>query len=593
MDDNASSPMDSDATPAVDPARAAVRVRDARLVAAVRAGDESAFGQLYDAWFDRVFDLAQRVVHDPDTAAEIAQDAFLSAWRGLPGLEQPESFGGWLLRIARNAAYNRSRREQRSRPVDEQELAVIEHAGSGAANAPDGFRVEDRLARAESPDVATEDAEVAALVWEAAEALGERDREVLDLQLRHGLTPAEIGEVVGMNRNAANQLVHRLRGRLQSAVQARVLWRDGQPACAVLGERLRAAGIEHFGAEAVRVAERHVPGCEQCEQRRRLRLQPTVLFGATPLLFVPVLYKQQAAAALAGAGVPMGGSAFAPGLGGAPTGEAGADGAGEGGFGAGDPVATMAMPAVPSPAAPAAAPHDEAVAGPVARRGRAVLMGLAALVVLVLVGFGIVVVGGDDEAVETAGPPTSVPADATSVTTPSTSVRSSTASSSDTAPPQTALDDTAPSSSAVEPTVTTPSTDSPPVVDEPTTDTTASQPPAPPTVELVLSPSEANPRYLVRAATVPVPPPTLTWSVVGDPAVAASVEITGASGGGAGVVLSTAEAGALVVCPGTVDSAGWCISAAGSYDYTITVYDEQGGVSHTQSATLTIVQAIR
>jgi RNA polymerase sigma factor (sigma-70 family) len=552
--------MDSDATPAVDPARAAVRVRDARLVAAVRAGDESAFGQLYDAWFDRVFDLAQRVVHDPDTAAEIAQDAFLSAWRGLPGLEQPESFGGWLLRIARNAAYNRSRREQRSRPVDEQELAVIEHAGSGAANAPDGFRVEDRLARAESPDVATEDAEVAALVWEAAEALGERDREVLDLQLRHGLTPAEIGEVVGMNRNAANQLVHRLRGRLQSAVQARVLWRDGQPACAVLGERLRAAGIEHFGAEAVRVAERHVPGCEQCEQRRRLRLQPTVLFGATPLLFVPVLYKQQAAAALAGAG---------------------------------DPVATMAMPAVPSPAAPAAAPHDEAVAGPVARRGRAVLMGLAALVVLVLVGFGIVVVGGDDEAVETAGPPTSVPADATSVTTPSTSVRSSTASSSDTAPPQTALDDTAPSSSAVEPTVTTPSTDSPPVVDEPTTDTTASQPPAPPTVELVLSPSEANPRYLVRAATVPVPPPTLTWSVVGDPAVAAAVEITGASGGGAGVVLSTAEAGALVVCPGTVDSAGWCISAAGSYDYTITVYDEQGGVSHTQSATLTIVQAIR
>ena len=48
-------------------------------------------------------------------------------------------------------------------------------------------------------------------MWGAAEALGERDSEVLDLTLRLGMTPAEIADVVGTNRNAANQMVHRAR----------------------------------------------------------------------------------------------------------------------------------------------------------------------------------------------------------------------------------------------------------------------------------------------------------------------------------------------------------------------------------------------
>ena len=66
------------------------------------AGDQTAFGSLYDAWFDRVFALVQRITRDRDTAEEVCQEAFLSAWRNLAGLQDPASFGGWLLRIARN-----------------------------------------------------------------------------------------------------------------------------------------------------------------------------------------------------------------------------------------------------------------------------------------------------------------------------------------------------------------------------------------------------------------------------------------------------------------------------------------------------------
>src|SRR5438105_2173674 len=138
----------------IDPERAAARARDAELVRRVGAGDQHAFGQLYDAWFDRVYDLTSRLVRDREVAAEVAQDAFLSAWRKIDTLDNPDAFGGWLLRIARNAAFNRSAKEQRSRPADDRELTMIESVGAGASNAPSGFAVEDRLGRAASPGAA-------------------------------------------------------------------------------------------------------------------------------------------------------------------------------------------------------------------------------------------------------------------------------------------------------------------------------------------------------------------------------------------------------------------------------------------------------
>jgi RNA polymerase sigma factor (sigma-70 family) len=286
------------------------RDRDAGWIAAVRAGDERAFGWIYDAWFDRVFDLSMRILRNRDAALEVTQDTFLSAWRNLDSLSDPRSFGGWLLRIARNASLNRQEKERRSVAVDDQEFAVMESVGASSAGSPAGFALEDRLAAAHDPQRALEDNEMQQLVWQAASALGERDTEVLDLQLRQGLTPAELGEVLGINRNAANQLVHRVRKRFEVALKARLLWRGTRPACADLNALLVSAGIESFSAEAVKVADKHAPTCEECSARRESRLQPAAMFAAVPLIAVPVLFKQQTAYALEGAGVPMSGSAF-------------------------------------------------------------------------------------------------------------------------------------------------------------------------------------------------------------------------------------------------------------------------------------------
>jgi RNA polymerase sigma factor (sigma-70 family) len=277
------------------------RSEDERLVLALRDGDQDAFGRLFERWYDRVHELARRITRDDALAADVAQDTFLAAWQRLDGLDDPASFGGWLLRIARNRALDVVRAPARARTdADEHVSALVDEQAASA-----------RLSDLGDPADVAADHEVQDLVWSAAATLGERDLTALDLSLRHGLEPAEIGEVLGINRNAANQLVHRMKGRLATAVGCRVLWRGGRPACADLQAALDADGLEEFDARAVRVADRHASTCEACSRRRETRLDPAKLFAAVPIAVAPALFKAKAAAALEAAGVPMGGGSGA------------------------------------------------------------------------------------------------------------------------------------------------------------------------------------------------------------------------------------------------------------------------------------------
>jgi RNA polymerase sigma factor (sigma-70 family) len=262
---------------------------DIELVEAARTGDPVAFGRLFDRWFDRTYDVSWHIVRNRDTAAEIAQDSFLAAWEQLPTLRQPESFGGWVLRIARNRSLNRLERERRSAPSDDTVLAVLD------GRVPHG-------------DIAADvaDQERDQLVWAAAAALGERDASLLDLHLRHDLSAAAIAEELDTSPNNVHQLLHRLRGRLAGAIRSWVLWRDGRAHCLGLGDAIDASGLTHFGAEAVRVISAHAADCEVCSEAQRAVLAPEALFAAVPVVAAPVALKAQAAAGLMAAGVPVG-----------------------------------------------------------------------------------------------------------------------------------------------------------------------------------------------------------------------------------------------------------------------------------------------
>ncbi len=597
-----------DGTDEVDRERLASRARDTQLIHAIRAGDSQAFGQLYDKWFDRIYDLAHRIVHNPDIAAEVTQDTFLKAWRSLDSLENPDAFGGWLLRIARNGAYNRSAREGRSSAFDDQGLAMIESVGASPSSAPAGFNVEDRLGRASSPEAALEDREAQSLVWQAAAALPARDVEVLDLQLRHGLTPAEIGDVIGMNRNAANQLVHRLRGRLETAIRARVLWRDGQPSCAVLATRLHESGIAEFGADAVKVIERHVPGCDECDEKQRMRLQPAALFAAAPLLIAPQLLKQSAASALEAAGVPMQGSAFSS----FAMGGLGAAGSGPAGTGAGGPGSAGAA-GVPAGTEAAVATVTELGAKTTRHTVRNSLLAAAAVFVVIAGAVGFLArsrsntpaieVASSGPAVTSGGTTTrpdptttSAPAATDPVTTP-LSVPPTTSGGA--APPTTGASPTPPPTTG--PTV--PTTARPPSTTAPTSTTTT----APIMVDATLTmdsgnatdPSSRDNRPWSMAPGPRETSPTLSWTVTPKGGAKVTVTVEGPTAPTVTTLPSNALTGMVVVCPGTVSTtpgaaatAPRCTAPAGpngtTSTYKLTVTGPDGKVVTTKTATLTV-----
>lgn len=266
---------------------------DVELVIAAQQGDGDAFGKLYERWFDRVHDVSRRVLRDPEIAAEVTQDVFLVTWRQLGTLRQPESFGGWLLRAARNRSLNRLQRDRRSVALgDEETVMEIDRRSPTAVAGGQPAEVFDRNEQEE-------------IVWAAAVALGDRDASILHLHLRHGLDGVELADELDVSPNAANQAMFRLRSRLGGAIRAWMLWRHGHPVCERLDDVLASGGITEFGAAAVRTITAHADDCARCGRDRALLVAPEAMFAAVPILVAPLGLKARIAAALEAEGVPI------------------------------------------------------------------------------------------------------------------------------------------------------------------------------------------------------------------------------------------------------------------------------------------------
>jgi RNA polymerase sigma-70 factor (ECF subfamily) len=153
---------------------------DRRLMSRVAGGDADALGELYDHYGRVVFGLIYRMLGSPESAEEVAQNAFHSVWRQAAAY-RPErgSVRNWLLAIARNAAidWRRSKfgRLERETAIDES-LALV-----------DDLRVEDRV-------IANLRAE---RVRAALASLPREQREVLSLAFWAGLSQSEIAARTG------------------------------------------------------------------------------------------------------------------------------------------------------------------------------------------------------------------------------------------------------------------------------------------------------------------------------------------------------------------------------------------------------------
>ena len=122
---------------------------DSKLVKRVQKGDKGAFDMLVLKYQHKLVNLIMRYVRDPEQALDIAQDAFIKAYRALPRFRGDSAFYTWLYRIAVNTAKNHLA-AQRRRPIDiELDLQDSEqydlHAKLKETDTPEGVTISEEL----------------------------------------------------------------------------------------------------------------------------------------------------------------------------------------------------------------------------------------------------------------------------------------------------------------------------------------------------------------------------------------------------------------------------------------------------------------
>ena len=103
--------------------QASAPLDDATLVVRAREGDVTAFEDLVRRYKVPVYRIAVRILNDPCSAADTAQEAFVTAWRRLPEVKAEQAFAAWLYRIAVTRAVSTLRTVRSHVPFDETAVA--------------------------------------------------------------------------------------------------------------------------------------------------------------------------------------------------------------------------------------------------------------------------------------------------------------------------------------------------------------------------------------------------------------------------------------------------------------------------------------
>ncbi len=148
---------------------------DGALVFACQRGDREAFDRLVERYQRGIYRLCYRYVNDHEDANDLAQEAFLKAWRAIGRFRGDSSFSTWLYRIAVNACLNH--RALRRPPTQELPESLPDPARGAEARALRDDEAE-RVRRAVS-------------------RLPDKQRATLILKIYHELTHEEVARVLG------------------------------------------------------------------------------------------------------------------------------------------------------------------------------------------------------------------------------------------------------------------------------------------------------------------------------------------------------------------------------------------------------------
>jgi RNA polymerase sigma-70 factor, ECF subfamily len=184
---------------------------DQQLVERAQRGDKRAFELLVLKYQRKLGRLLSRFVRDPAEVEDVTQEAFIKAYRALPGFRGESAFYTWLYRIGINTAKNYlvalGRRAPTTTGFDNEEA--------------EGFEDADQLRDANTPESEMEGREIAATVNRAMDALPKDLRTAITLREIEGLSYEEIASVMNCPVGTVRSRIFRARDAI--AVELRPL----------------------------------------------------------------------------------------------------------------------------------------------------------------------------------------------------------------------------------------------------------------------------------------------------------------------------------------------------------------------------------
>ncbi|MCV7250726.1 MULTISPECIES: RNA polymerase sigma factor [Mycobacteriaceae] len=218
-------------------------IGDAELAIAAANGDQAALTAIYHRYARRLQDYCAGMVRDHHAAADCVQDVFCTVAVELPKLREPDKLRPWLYAIARRAALRALRERRRESAVGE---------------------VPDSAATGPGPFTTTARNELAELITQVSDGLCERDRRVLDLAYRQGLSGPDLAQALGVTNESAKKLLQRLRDTVERSLGALLVARHAdQHGCPQLSQTLAGTGGQFTVLVRKRIA-RHIESCESC-----------------------------------------------------------------------------------------------------------------------------------------------------------------------------------------------------------------------------------------------------------------------------------------------------------------------------------------
>lgn len=187
-----------------------------RLIERCREGDTAAFDEIVRQQQQRIYNLCHWMLHDPEEAADAAQDTFVRAYRSLDHFRGDAAFSTWLHRIAVNVCLDAARRRKRTAvpfsTLDSEEESTREQEPTDSSHSP--AEMADRQERRHAINA-------------ALTILSENHRTVLVLLDIQGHSYEEVAAILNLPLGTVKSRLNRARLALREKLEAkRELFQD-------------------------------------------------------------------------------------------------------------------------------------------------------------------------------------------------------------------------------------------------------------------------------------------------------------------------------------------------------------------------------